>query len=774
MLWQNTSTGERSMWLMNGTTYSSAVILPQVPTAWSIAGSGDFNGDANADILWQNTSTGERSIWFMSGNTYASAALLPQVPTAWSIAGVGDFNSDGNPDIVWQNTVTGERSIWFMNGATYSSAALLPQVPTVWSIAGVGDFNGDGKPDLVWQNTTTGERSIWFMNGSTYGSAAILPTVPTVWRIAAAADFDGDGQTDLVWQNTNTGERSIWLMNGSSYASAVILPTVPVQWSIAGVMSLGRSSCTSASALQLPLGGIHALTAAEKTSLCVGAGASASEYALIPFNNTNVAASTIQVEVTATNTSAIQAAFALVQPSFTRVSGVDTRPTTQSFEPAFRDRERRDLASVFGSLRQVSAGARRNILVPSYLTGIPANPVVGSVVQINANLTGNTCSDPKQLHGALVVAVLPNTIVLSDTQSPTGGYTNAEMTAFGQSFDTLGYALDIANFGAPTDIDANGRVAILFTPGVNVIPAPPGAFVGGLFATRDLFPVSSCAASNEGEMFYMPVPDPNRTINGNYANKTTIANIVLATLVHEFQHLINAGRRIYVNNASSFEEVWLNEGLSHIAEELLYYRISGNAPRSNINLSLVESTQPQVDAFNTYALGDFNRLRTYLASPEINSPFSQVDGLQMRGAIWQLLRYSADRKGGVEANTWSALVNSTTAGQTNFNAVFGDIITNSRDWAVAQFADDAGLNVSANYTNPSWNFRSIMPALNTGGTYPLLTHALLGTPVDITLNGGGAAYLRFGVGANVTANIRGNSAGQPVPSAVDFILLRTH
>lgn len=237
MLWQNTTTGERSIWVMGGTSFSSAVLLPTVPTAWSIAGSGDFNGDGQADILWQNLTTGDRSIWFMNGNTFASAAMLPSVSTQWVMAGVGDFNADGKPDIVWQNPTTGDRSIWFMNGSTYSSAALLPNVPTVWRIVAVGDFNSDGKPDLVWQRPTTGETSIWFMNGSNYVSAAILPTVPAAWRVAGAADFDGDTDSDLVWQQVITGERSIWLMNGSVMAGAAILPTVPVQWSIAGMMA---------------------------------------------------------------------------------------------------------------------------------------------------------------------------------------------------------------------------------------------------------------------------------------------------------------------------------------------------------------------------------------------------------------------------------------------------------------------------------------------------------------------------------------------------------
>jgi plastocyanin len=242
MLWQNTTTGDRSIWLMNGASWDgNYAALPQVPTAWSIAGSGDFNADSQTDIVWQNILTGDRSIWFMSGNTWGgSYAALPQVSTQWSIAGVGDFNADGKPDLVWQNTITGDRSIWFMNGSAWGgSYALLPQVSTQWTIVAVADFNADGKPDLVWRNTVTGVSSIWFMNGATWNSAdyALLPTVPTAWRIAAAADFDGDADPDLVWQNTATGARSIWIMTASSWNGAYVsLPTVSTQWSIAGML----------------------------------------------------------------------------------------------------------------------------------------------------------------------------------------------------------------------------------------------------------------------------------------------------------------------------------------------------------------------------------------------------------------------------------------------------------------------------------------------------------------------------------------------------------
>lgn len=220
------------------------------------------------------------------------------------------------------------------------------------------------------------------------------------------------------------------------------------------------------------------------------------------------------------------------------------------------------------------------------------------------------------------------------------------------------------------------------------------------------------------------------------------------------------------------EEVWLNEGLSHIAEELLYYRISGNSTKSNIDLPLAISTQAQLDAFNTYQAQNFGRLKTFMVSPEINSPYSQVDRLEMRGAIWQLLRYSADRKGGSERDTWYALANSITAGQSNFNAVFGDITSMTRDWSIAQVADDAGLTLAAKYTNPSWNYRSIMPALN-GGSFPLLTHSLTTTPVDVSLAGGGSAYVRFRVPASTTAVVAATSSGAAVPASIDLTLVRT-
>ena len=229
----NTTTGDRIVWLMNGSSIAGSVGLPTLPPAWEITGSADFNADGMNDILLQNTATGDRIIWLMNGATIAGSVALPTLDTPWRFAAIGDINLDGQPDIILQNQTTGERVIWLMDRTTIAGSIALPTLPLSWTIAAAGSFTADTRANLLLENTTTGDRLFWTLNpnGSIFNSVG-LPTFTSGWRFAGSADFNSDRHPDIILQNTISGDRVIWLMNRTTIAGSVGLPSLPTSWRI--------------------------------------------------------------------------------------------------------------------------------------------------------------------------------------------------------------------------------------------------------------------------------------------------------------------------------------------------------------------------------------------------------------------------------------------------------------------------------------------------------------------------------------------------------------
>src|SRR6202040_2338201 len=87
-------TGAPTIWLnSNGTIPASSATLANPGPSWHIVGTGDFNGDGDADIVWQNTN-GTPGIWLMNGTTVISEGPLPNPGATWQVKADGPIPSD--------------------------------------------------------------------------------------------------------------------------------------------------------------------------------------------------------------------------------------------------------------------------------------------------------------------------------------------------------------------------------------------------------------------------------------------------------------------------------------------------------------------------------------------------------------------------------------------------------------------------------------------------------------------------------------------------------
>jgi uncharacterized repeat protein (TIGR03803 family) len=231
ILFQNASTGQASIWKIDGNTRVGGGAASANPgPAWRAVGTGDFNDDGLSDILWQNPTTGQASVWEMNGNTRTGGGAVSVNPgPTWKAVGTGDFNGDGLADILFQNTSTGQASIWEMNGNTRTGGGAVSVNPgPTWKAVGTGDFNGDKDADILFQNASTGQVSVWEMDGNArIGGATVSINPGPAWQAIGTGDFNGDGLSDILFQNTGAGQVSIWEMDGNTRIGGGAVSVIP-------------------------------------------------------------------------------------------------------------------------------------------------------------------------------------------------------------------------------------------------------------------------------------------------------------------------------------------------------------------------------------------------------------------------------------------------------------------------------------------------------------------------------------------------------------------
>jgi hypothetical protein len=540
--------------------------------------------------------------------------------------------------------------------------------------------------------------------------------------------------------------------------------------------SISQACQPPAAALSLAVGDVVPVTLDAAGVACLLGPAGGGEFTVVAFNGRTSGRLALDVRGAGILGPTGSAAAPSRAPFAAALDGAaGERPRNLAWETALRERERREMGP-YVPAAQAAARKRGGFRASMSLADPPA---VGSLLNLNASI--EACDKPNNRVGR-VAAVTSRAIVVADTANPAGGFSDAEYREVGLAFDTLVYPVVVQNFGETTDIDANGRTILFFTRAVNALTEDQDdGYVGGFFYARDLFPradtdeFEGCAGSNFAEMFYLLAPDPTGQINGNEFSKDFVLENTVGTVAHEMQHLLNAARRLYVLRTENFdEEVWLNEGLSHIAEELIFYRASGLAPGQNLTADRLRSSERVRNAFNRYATSNFGRFGEYLRDPEAHSPYGQDDELGTRGAAWAFLRYAADRRGGDQTALWNRLVNSTLTGIPNLRAVIGaEPVEWARDWTVSVYTDDLVATAPV-FQQPSWNFRNIFTALSSRAVYPLRTRMLADqTTTSVSLVAGGGSFFRLGVPAGSRGEVRFTSGAGAPPAGFSAVVVRT-
>jgi len=544
------------------------------------------------------------------------------------------------------------------------------------------------------------------------------------------------------------------------------------------VLAAGQSICTAAATpVEMSVGQV--ITDVSAQGFCVHGATANAEYALIPFYDSGVASATTNVEVRGLGLVSVPLPSPNLIPRANVMPAIPAIVPNDAFEAGLRERERSEAARRFGN----AGGARPALRNSVAATAALAVPAVGDLLQLNANAF-DFCDNPSMRTGR-VMAVTDKAIVVADTGNPVGGFTAEEYRSIGVTFDTLVDPTDRGAFGAPSDIDNNGHVIMFFTQAVNELTPPQSSTVTlGFFYARDLYPKAApapgpCLGSNVGEVFYLLVPDTGGVVNSNKRSKSLVTTLTNGTVAHEYQHLINASRRMYVNSVgTAFEERWLDEGMAHIAEELNFFRAAGRSPRSNLDASIF--SDPLVSAaYSTFSLNNFRRYAQYLPRTETQGPVgfdAFDDDLPTRGAVWNFLRFAADHLGPTNENSlWFKIVNAKTSGMTNLTSALGVApSTLLRDWATSVFLDDNAASVDPRFQQPSWNARSIITGNGTSVPFPLVTRLLNvdGSLLSTNLVGNGVAFLRFSVPSGQDALLTTTSGGQTLPSSVKLSVVR--
>jgi hypothetical protein len=366
----------------------------------------------------------------------------------------------------------------------------------------------------------------------------------------------------------------------------------------------------------------------------------------------------------------------------------------------------------------------------------------------------------------------PRGAIFLDNTVPANGLTQGDIDSLGSLFDGASpniYEIDTTAFGHESDLDANSVVIILLTDQVNTLSGscPGGTIILGYFFGLDLV---SDPNSNSGEVFYGLVPNP--ASQNCPVSRNLVFQLLPPVLAHEFQHMISFNQHVLLRGGPS-EVTWLNEGLSHFAEEIAGRELpSGRCPGF---LDCLQQFTENGDVLNGFS---------YLGDPEqffLVYPSQSFGALEERGASWLFVRWLADHFAAdtlLGTQVTRSLEATAQTGSTNVATVTGrpfDQLVG--EWQLANFTESipgfTGSNGRLRYR--TWDLPAAFDAATGGLGYPLSPDVTSGSyGVTGTLLGGSGRHVVVTQGSNAAPldfQLKGdNSFGTLIPR---FAVVRT-
>ncbi len=289
-------------------------------------------------------------------------------------------------------------------------------------------------------------------------------------------------------------------------------------------------------------------------------------------------------------------------------------------------------------------------------------------------------------------------------------------------FSSSTYPIVTDVFGAPSDVDGNGKVLFLYTELVDQVGG-----VAGFYRARSLFSSADGGDGNAADMMFIGLDHE--------------VSFFESLLAHEFQHLINYNQHVLVQDGSS-EISPINEAMSHIAEDLVDQHVEGGNP---------------------------GNVRTYTEAPQLYSILAEsAHDSGVRGTAYTFARSMMESYGD---DIPTRLVQTGLSGIDNVENVSGQTFEQVYETYLARmFLTGSGLNDSYEFT-----YSFFTDPVSGGRSIPLPAEYAV-SPDALTVTGSTKAFSAssirlMGTGTstvNITADPSGEFRGMLIAVPKDF------